>query len=193
MLEKALILAAKAHTGQVDKGGAPYILHPIRVMLACEGEKEKIVALLHDTLEDTALTAADLRRAGFSEEIVQAVCCLTRGQKEDYMDYIARICENALAARVKYADLQDNLDISRIPNPTEKDFARIRKYEQAMKKNYEINQGRTGAWSIGHRNAMTRSAGNCMHSRRKPIGSFIQSCSAQICPSSVCARPFCGK
>ena len=68
MLEKALILAAKAHTGQVDKGGAPYILHPIRVMLACEGEKEKIVALLHDTLEDTALTAADLRRAGFSEE-----------------------------------------------------------------------------------------------------------------------------
>lgn len=78
MLEKALILAAKAHTGQVDKGGAPYILHPIRVMLACEGEKEKIVALLHDTLEDTALTAADLRRAGFSEEIVQAVCCLTR-------------------------------------------------------------------------------------------------------------------
>ena len=64
MLEKALILAAKAHTGQVDKGGAPYILHPIRVMLACEGEKEKIVALLHDTLEDTALTAADLRRAG---------------------------------------------------------------------------------------------------------------------------------
>ena len=125
---------AKAHTGQVDKGGAPYILHPIRVMLACEGEKEKIVALLHDTLEDTALTAADLRRAGFSEEIVQAVCCLTRGQKEDYMDYIARICENVLAARVKYADLQDNLDISRIPNPTEKDFARIRKYEQAMKR-----------------------------------------------------------
>ena len=119
MLEKALILAAKAHTGQVDKGGAPYILHPIRVMLACEGEKEKIVALLHDTLEDTALTAADLRCAGFSEEIVQAVCCLTRGQKEDYMDYIARICENALAARVKYADLQDNLDIRRIPNPTE--------------------------------------------------------------------------
>ena len=134
MLEKALILAAKAHTGQVEKGCAPYILHPIRVMLACEGEKEKIVALLHDTLEDTALTAADLRRAGFPEEIVQAVCCLTRGQKEDYMDYIARICENALAARVKYADLQDNLDISRIPNPTEKDFARIRKYEQAMKR-----------------------------------------------------------
>ena len=65
---------------------------------------------------------------------MQAVCCLTRGQKEDYMEYIARICENALAARVKYADLQDNLDIRRIPNPTERDFARIRKYEQAMKR-----------------------------------------------------------
>ena len=133
-MEKALILAAKAHTGQVDKGGAPYIFHPIRVMLACEGEKEKIVALLHDTLEDTALTAADLRREGFSEEIVQAVLCLTRRQDEDYMAYIARVCENPLAAEVKYADLQDNLDLSRIPNPTEKDFARIRKYEQAIQK-----------------------------------------------------------
>lgn len=133
-MEKALILAAKAHTGQVDKGGAPYILHPIRVMLACEGEKEKIVALLHDTLEDTALTAADLRREGFPEEIVQAVLCLTRRQDEDYMAYIARVCENPLAAEVKYADLQDNLDLSRIPNPTEKDFARIRKYEQAIQK-----------------------------------------------------------
>ena len=134
MLEKALILAAKAHTGQVDKGGAPYILHPIRVMLACEGEKEKIVALLHDTLEDTALTAADLRREGFPAEIVQAVLCLTRRQGEDYMAYIARVCENPLAAEVKYADLQDNLDLSRIPNPTEKDFARIRKYEQAVQR-----------------------------------------------------------
>lgn len=134
MLEKALLLAAKAHTGQVDKGGAPYILHPIRVMLACEGEKEKIVALLHDTLEDTALTAADLRREGFSEEIVQAVLCLTRRQEEDYMGYIARVGRNPLAARVKCADLQDNMDISRIPAPTEKDFARIRKYEQACQR-----------------------------------------------------------
>ena len=61
MLEKALILAAKAHTGQVDKGGAPYILHPIRVMLACEGEKEKIVALLHDTLEIILRASAKMR------------------------------------------------------------------------------------------------------------------------------------
>ena len=134
MLEKALLLAAKAHTGQVDKGGAPYILHPIRVMLACEGEQAKIVALLHDTLEDTALTAADLRREGFPKEIVQAVLCLTRRQDEDYMDYIARVSKNPLAAEVKRADLQDNMDIRRIPSPTEKDFARIRKYEQAFQK-----------------------------------------------------------
>lgn len=132
-MEKALILAAKGHTGQVDKGGAPYILHPIRVMLACEGEKEKIVALLHDILEDTAYTEADLRNEGFSEKILQAVLCLTHRQGEGYMAYIARVCENPLAARVKLADLQDNLDLSRIPNPTEKDFARIRKYEQAIK------------------------------------------------------------
>lgn len=131
MLGKALILATKAHSGQKDKGGQPYILHPIRVMLACESEAERITALLHDILEDTALTAADLE--GFPEKIVAAVLCLTRRAGEDYMAYIARICENPLAARVKYADLQDNMDISRIPYPTERDFSRIRKYEQAIK------------------------------------------------------------
>ena len=143
MLEKAMRLAAKAHQGQADKGGQPYLLHPVRVMLACGSRQERIVALLHDTLEDTALTEADLRQAGFSDAIVKAVVCLTRRQGEDYMDYIVRICKSPLAARVKYADLQDNLDISRIPNPTEKDFARIRKYEQAVKRvGQAVREGR---------------------------------------------------
>lgn len=131
MLKKAIYLAEKAHQGQVDKGGQPYILHPKRVMERCKTEKEKIVAMLHDVIEDTEITAEDLRNEGFSAEVLEAVVCLTKKYGEDYMDYIERVCENKLAAKVKLADLTDNMDISRIPNPTEKDFIRLEKYKRA--------------------------------------------------------------
>ena len=131
MLEKAAKLAEKAHQGQVDKGGQPYILHPGRVMEQCETETEKIVALLHDVMEDTPYTLEDLRQEGFSEEVLEALLCLTHREGEPYMAYIERVCENPLAARVKYADLQDNMDLRRIPEPTERDFARLEKYKGA--------------------------------------------------------------
>lgn len=131
MLEKAAKLAEKAHQGQVDKGGQPYILHPGRVMEQCETETEKIVALLHDVMEDTPYTLEDLRQEGFSEEVLEALLCLTHREGEPYMAYIGRVCENPLAARVKYADLQDNMDLRRIPEPTERDFARLEKYKGA--------------------------------------------------------------
>lgn len=131
MLEKAAKLAEKAHQGQVDKGGQPYILHPGRVMEQCETETEKIVALLHDVMEDTPYTLEDLRQEGFSEEVLEALLCLTHREGESYMAYIGRVCENPLAARVKYADLQDNMDLRRIPEPTERDFARLEKYKGA--------------------------------------------------------------
>lgn len=134
MFGKAERIAEKAHQGQFDKGGYPYILHPKRVAEMCEGEKEKITALLHDVLEDSAYTAEDLRREGISEEILMALVCLTHREEEGYMDYIERICENPLAVRVKYADLRDNMDISRIPDPTEKDFARLEKYRKAIRR-----------------------------------------------------------
>ena len=131
MLEKAAKLAEKAHQGQVDKGGQPYILHPRRVMEQCETETEKIVAILHDVMEDTPYTLEDLRQEGFSEEVLEALLCLTHRGGESYMAYIGRVCENPLAARVKYADLQDNMDLRRIPEPTERDFARLEKYKGA--------------------------------------------------------------
>ncbi|WP_405725219.1 GTP pyrophosphokinase [Anaerotignum sp.] len=131
MLEKAAKLAEKAHQGQVDKGGQPYILHPGRVMEQCETETEKIVALLHDVMEDTPYTLEDLRQEGFSEEVLEALLCLTHRKGESYTAYIGRVCENPLAARVKYADLQDNMDLRRIPEPTERDFARLEKYKGA--------------------------------------------------------------
>ena len=131
MLEMAKEIAEKAHQGQTDKGGHPYILHPIRVMERCETEETKIIAILHDVMEDSDYTLEDLRKEGFSEEILEALVCLTHQEGEDYMAYIERVCQNPLAARVKYADLQDNMDISRIPHPTEKDFARLEKYKKA--------------------------------------------------------------
>ena len=131
MLEKAMILAAKGHMGQQDKGGHPYILHPVRVMLQCKTIEEKTVAMLHDLLEDTDITAEDLKKEGFPEHIVAAVCCLTKTAGEDYMDYIERICQNKLAARVKLADLTDNMDLNRLPGLTPKDFQRLEKYLRA--------------------------------------------------------------
>lgn len=131
MLERAVKLAEKAHQGQLDKGGQPYILHARRVMERCGTEEEKITAILHDVMEDTPYTPDDLRREGFSEEILVALLCLTRREGEDYMRYIERVCKNPLAVRVKYADLEDNMDLRRIPEPTEGDFARLEKYKRA--------------------------------------------------------------
>lgn len=131
MLERAIMLAAKGHEGQLDKGGQPYVLHPIRVMLHCDTIEEKTVAMLHDLLEDTDVTEAELRREGFPAEIVEAVLCLTKTEGEDYMLYIERICQNRLAARVKLADLWDNMDLNRLPGLTQKDFQRLEKYIRA--------------------------------------------------------------
>jgi len=112
-LEDAIILAAQAHRGQVDKGGQPYILHVLRVMLRQENEIARIVAALHDVLEDTHVTLADLRAAGYSEQVCPAVDCLTRRKGEAYEDMIERIATNPLARQVKLADLADNLDPKR--------------------------------------------------------------------------------
>ena len=134
MLNKAIIIAAKAHSGQVDKGGNPYILHPLRVLLNfCESESEatKICAILHDVVEDSDITLADLRAEGFSEEIITALDCLTKRKDESYNDFISRILTNEIACKVKNGDLADNMDLTRIPNPTVKDEERIKKYREA--------------------------------------------------------------
>lgn len=143
MLEQGMIVAAKAHMGQLDKGGQPYILHPVRVMLQCKTIEEKTVALLHDVLEDTPVTVADLRQAGFPEEVVDAVVCLTKGEQEDYMAYIERVCNNPLAMGVKLADLADNMDLKRLPGLTPRDFQRLEKYIRAKMRIEEVLEGRT--------------------------------------------------
>lgn len=131
MLNKAIEIAAKAHAGQVDKGGAPYILHPLRVMLNCESEAAKVCAALHDVIEDTNITLDDLKAEGFTEEIITILDCLTKRAGESYDDFIDRVLTNETACRVKLADLADNMNLTRIQKPNVKDEERIKKYNQA--------------------------------------------------------------
>ncbi len=132
-LERAIELAVKHHKGQVDKAGQPYILHPLRLMLAMSTESERIVAVLHDIVEDTPITLDDLRKEGFSEKIVSAIECVTKHDGEDYDSFIERISHNPLATSVKLADLEDNMDLSRLSEVTEKDLLRVAKYQRAKK------------------------------------------------------------
>ena len=133
-LEKAILIATTAHQGQTDKAGAPYILHPLRVMLNCKREDEQICAVLHDVIEDTSVAFEDLRSAGFKEEIIVAVTALTKCKNEVYDDFINRVIQNQLACHVKLADLSDNMNLSRIPNPSEQDYQRVEKYSKAANK-----------------------------------------------------------
>ncbi len=100
MLNKAIEMANRAHKEQVDKAGAPYILHPLRVMLTQDNEIERICAVLHDVIEDSDMTFDDLRREGFSEEIIEVLDCITKRAGESYDDFIDRILTNEIACRV---------------------------------------------------------------------------------------------
>lgn len=128
----AYSIAKAAHMGQKDKAGEDYINHPLAVASFVTGPDAKIVALLHDTIEDTSVTEDDLRPL-FSGEIVDAIVSMTHLKGEPYMEYIRRVSGNDLAKTVKLADLRHNMDLGRIKNPTEKDYARIeRKYLPAL-------------------------------------------------------------
>ena len=132
-LRKALELAYEKHKNQVDKAGKPYFLHPVMLALRLEGKK-KIVAILHDIIEDTDITEKDLLDIGFDDDIVEAVVLLTRDKNITYYDYIKKIkySNNTLAYWVKMADLEDNMDLSRFENVTDKDKERVKRYQKAV-------------------------------------------------------------
>lgn len=133
MLERAIFIAAAAHNGQVDKAGAPYILHLMRVSQALRWPADRIVGVLHDLLEDCPdWSAYRLRTEGFSARVVEAVETLTRREEEAYDAFIRRVAENPIAWRVKLADLADNSDLSRLPNPAPRDRLRAEKYARAI-------------------------------------------------------------
>ena len=128
LLEMAIEIAVKAHAGQKDKAGAPYILHCLSVMLKGKTDDEKIAGVLHDIIEDTETTTDDLREKGFPEEIIDAVKCLTKIKGVDYDIYVKGLKKNALALRVKLNDLEDNMNLLRLEKVTEKDLLRLNKY-----------------------------------------------------------------
>jgi phosphonatase-like hydrolase len=132
-LEEAIALAAQAHRGQVEKAGQPYILHPLRVMLRFRSEPEQIVGVLHDLIEDTNHTLSELRHIGYTEEIIQAIDALSKKSGESYVEFIERVAANPLAKRVKLADLEDNMDIRRLSEITERDQERLRRYQSAWR------------------------------------------------------------
>ncbi|ASM66413.1 hypothetical protein [Bacteroides caccae] len=133
LLEKALQIAVKAHSGQIDKAGSAYIFHPIRVSNRCSTDDERIVALLHDTIEDTEVTAEYLLMEGFPRNIVDAILSVTRNEDESYDDFIKRSRLNPIGRQVKLHDLEDNMDITRLNELTEKDIYRLNKYIKAYK------------------------------------------------------------
>ncbi|MGH7126793.1 MAG: hypothetical protein ACREFI_20620 [Stellaceae bacterium] len=132
-LERAIAIAAEAHAGQVDKAGAAYVLHPLRMMLRVTTPAERIVAVLHDVCEDCPEWTFDrLRAEGFSEQVIEALQSVTKRSGEDYEAFVRRAAENPIGRCVKLADLNDNCDLSRIASPTQRDFERIRKYRAAI-------------------------------------------------------------
>ena len=147
-LEKAIKIAVEAHTGQVDKGGNPYILHPLRVMLSLDSEDERIVGVLHDVVEDCeGWTWERLKDQGCSDEIIEALKSVSKTLEEEkqfkemddpdekmehYLQFIQRAKTNKTGRNVKAADIRDNLDISRIDDITDSDINRLNRYKKAL-------------------------------------------------------------
>ena len=127
---EAIGLAIKVHYGQVDKGGVPYITHLIRVMNQMDSDTERMVAILHDALEDSPLTLEDLERSEYPAEVIEAIDCLTRSKDDTYREYIEKLKLNLLARKVKIADLRDNTDASRSKNLRSGDL--LKRYQDAL-------------------------------------------------------------
>lgn len=132
LLARAVAIAEQQHAGQVDKAGRPYIEHPRRVMRAMATDAERIVAILHDVVEDGDVTLAQLADEGFPQYLLDALDSVTRRPDETYEAFVARAAANPIGRRVKVADLQDNADLSRIAAPTAADLARTEKYRRAL-------------------------------------------------------------
>lgn len=133
LFDKAVEIATKAHEGQSDKSGKPYIGHVMRVAQRCKTQKSKVIALLHDVIEDTPITPNELKAEGIPADIVEAVLTLSRRQDEPYEEYINRVVPHPLCCEVKIADLEDNMDIRRLTEIGESDVIRLKKYLKAWK------------------------------------------------------------
>jgi (p)ppGpp synthase/HD superfamily hydrolase len=133
-LERAIEIAVEAHKGDLDKGGNPYVLHPLRMMFAVRTEEEKIVAVLHDVIEDAVGWEFErLEKEGFSAVVIDALRSVTKiTEDEDYDAFVERAMSNPIGRQVKIADIKDNLDVTRIGELAERDMKRLNKYKKAL-------------------------------------------------------------
>ncbi len=132
LLNKAIKIALEAHQGQVDKAGELYVLHPLRLMIQAKTSEEKIVAVLHDVVEDADFTFAYLAQQGFPTTIIEALKCLTKQHNETYNQFIQRILPNPLARKIKILDIRDNIRVERLKKISSKDCERLNKYLEAL-------------------------------------------------------------
>src|ERR1044072_6519977 len=130
-VEDAISIAAQAHKGQNDKADAPYLLHPLRMMLRMNSEAAMMAAVLHDVVEDTDWTLERLREEGFSDDVLDACDCLTHRDGESYQEFVERVRTNPIARQVKVADLEDNMNIRRVSRLGAKDLDRLEKSHRA--------------------------------------------------------------
>ena len=138
LVDRAFEIAVNAHKGQKDRYGNNYIFHPIRVLMRVNSIKDKIVAILHDVVEDTDWTVDQLAQEGFPKEIIDAIEAISRREEEEYIDYIERVQGNEIAMRVKLADLEDNINIHRLNNIYNGGSDRLNRYMTA----YDILTGK---------------------------------------------------
>lgn len=140
LLSRAIAIAAIAHQNQRDKADAPYILHPLRLMLRGQTPLEQIVAVLHDVVEDSEWTLPQLAAEGFPPTVIAALDCLTRRPQERYDEFIDRVLTNPLATKVKRFDLEDNMALTRLATLTPKDMERLQRYHQAYQRILQASQ-----------------------------------------------------
>lgn len=132
LTKKALHLCFQKHKNQLDKSGMPYVFHPFHVAEAMTDEYSICTALLHDVVEDTDITLAQLCDMGFPHEVIDAISAMTHNDDTDYFDYVRSLKSNPIAKAVKLADLEHNSDLSRLDTVTEKDIQRFEKYKKAI-------------------------------------------------------------
>ena len=132
LTKKALKICFDSHVNQIDKSGLPYVFHPFHLAEQMDDENSVCVALLHDVVEDTDMTFADLEREGFNQNIIDALKLLTHDLEVPYMDYVSKIKQNPLARKVKLADLKHNSDLTRLDIVDERIMERVEKYKKAI-------------------------------------------------------------
>ena len=143
LVGKAARIAAQAHEGQTDKAGEAYILHPLRMMSRCQTDAQRIVALLHDVVEDSPVTLQDLAGESFPSEIVAGIDGMTHRADESYEAFVDRAARNPLSAFVKRLDLEDNMNLLRLTELTDKDLDRLQKYHAAYRRLLNNPEGET--------------------------------------------------